>query len=124
MSQQTILSAFNAASLDAGGNYLPLLKIEEKKSVLVSFLKQVPGMPEPPFVYCRVHWNSEMGDNGRMFQCFGGACCEQVTWQKGWGGEPGKNYGKYFDISKVKWKMIVGCPDADPDGSHIASLLI
>lgn len=102
MSQQTILNGFNAASLDAGGNYLPLLKIEEKKSVLVSFLKTVPGMPEPPFVYCRVHWNSEMGDNGRMFQCFGGACCEQVTWQKGWGGEPGK-----FDVNKARTRYYV-----------------
>ena len=40
------------------------------------------------------------------------------------GGEPGKNYGKYFDISKVKWKKIVGSPDADVDGSHINALLL
>lgn len=40
------------------------------------------------------------------------------------GGEPGKNYGKYFDISKVKWEKIVGCPDADPDGSHINALIL
>lgn len=113
MSQQTVLAGFQAASLDAGGNYLPLLKIEEKKSVLVSFLKNVPGMPEPPFVYCRVHWNSEMGDNGRMFQCFGGACCEQVTWQKGWGGEPGK-----FDVNKARTRYYVPVVHYEQDPSN------
>lgn len=103
MSQQTtILNGFNAASTEPAADFLPLLKIEEKKNVLVSFLKNVPGMPEPPFVYCRVHWNSEMGDNGRMFQCFGGACCEQVTWQKGWGGEPGK-----FDVNNARTRYYV-----------------
>jgi DNA gyrase subunit B len=40
------------------------------------------------------------------------------------GGDPGKNWGKDFDISRVKWSKIVGCPDADPDGSHINALLL
>ena len=40
------------------------------------------------------------------------------------GGEPGRNYGKYFDISKVEWEKIVGSPDADVDGSHINALLL
>jgi DNA gyrase subunit B len=40
------------------------------------------------------------------------------------GGDKGKNYGKDFDISRVKWSKIVGCPDADPDGSHINALLL
>jgi DNA gyrase subunit B len=40
------------------------------------------------------------------------------------GGDKGKNFGKDFDVSRVKWSKIVGCPDADPDGSHINALLL
>jgi DNA gyrase subunit B len=40
------------------------------------------------------------------------------------GGDPGKNWGKDFDITRVKWKKIVGCPDADVDGSHINALIL
>lgn len=44
----------------------------------------------------------------------------------GYEGQPDKNYGKakYFDMSKVKWEKIVGCPDADVDGSHINALIL
>ena len=44
----------------------------------------------------------------------------------GYEGQPDTHYGKakYFDMSKVKWKMIVGCPDADVDGSHINALIL
>lgn len=44
----------------------------------------------------------------------------------GYEGQPDTHYGKpkYFDMSKVKWVKIVGCPDADVDGSHINSLIL
>lgn len=81
---------FNYANPNDAGEFLQQVKLEVGKQVMVSFLKDIPGMQSPPFVFCRVHWNSEMGENGRKFQCFGGQCCEQVTWQKGFGGQPGK----------------------------------
>lgn len=93
---------FTYAGLESSGDFLPELKLDEGKKALVSFLKDVPGMNNPPFVYCKVHWNSEMGDNGRMFQCFGGSCCQQVTWQRGWGGEPGK-----FEPNKARKRYYI-----------------
>lgn len=81
---------FNYAGTDPAGEFLQELKIEENKQAMIAFLDNIPGMQNPPFVYCKVHWISEFGDKGRLIQCFGGQCCEQVTWQKGWGGEPGK----------------------------------
>lgn len=36
----------------------------------------------------------------------------------------GGGYGKNFDISKVKFEKIIFLADADPDGAHIASLLL
>lgn len=36
----------------------------------------------------------------------------------------GGGYGKDFNIDKVKWKKIIFCTDADPDGDHIAALLL
>lgn len=81
---------FNYAGTDPAGDFLQELKIEENKQAMIAFLDNIPGMQNPPFVYCKVHWISEYGEKGRMIQCFGGQCCEQVTWQKGWGGEPGK----------------------------------
>lgn len=81
---------FNYAGTDPAGDFLQELKIEENKQAMIAFLDNIPGMQNPPFVYCKVHWISEYGEKGRLIQCFGGQCCEQVTWQKGWGGEPGK----------------------------------
>lgn len=102
VNQTPVNPAFNYAGLDESKDYLPVLKIEEGKPQLVSFLEHIPQMQSPPFVYCRVHWNSEMGENGRLFQCFGGSCCEQVTWQKGWGGEPGK-----FEAHKARKRFYI-----------------
>lgn len=99
---QAPTSMFNQASLDGASDRLQELKLEEGKSTLVSFIENIPGMPNPPFVYAKVHWNSEMGDNGRMYQCFGGSCCQQVTWQKGWGGAPGK-----FEAHKAKTRYFI-----------------
>lgn len=93
---------FNYAGLEPKADFLPCLKLEDGKQALVAFLKDIPGMQSPPFVYAKVHWNQEMGDNGRLFQCFGGACCQQVTWQKGWGGEPGK-----FDVNKARTRFYI-----------------
>lgn len=93
---------FNQASLDGAADRLQELKLEEGKSAVISFIDSIPGMPNPPFVYCKVHWNSEMGENGRMFQCFGGSCCQQITWQKGWGGAPGK-----FDVNKARTRYYI-----------------
>lgn len=93
---------FNQASLDGAVDRLQELKLEEGKSAVISFIDSIPGMPNPPFVYCKVHWNSEMGENGRMFQCFGGSCCQQITWQKGWGGAPGK-----FDVNKARTRYYI-----------------
>lgn len=44
----------------------------------------------------------------------------------GYEGVSDSHYGrpKYFDMDKVEWEMIVGCPDADVDGSHINALLL
>lgn len=36
----------------------------------------------------------------------------------------GGGWGKHFDISKVKWGKIIAFVDADPDGDHIAMLLL
>ena len=36
----------------------------------------------------------------------------------------GGGYGKNFDITKVKWKKVVICTDADNDGYHIRTLLL
>lgn len=96
MENQTEQIKFNYADPASVGEYLPCLKLEASKQYLVSFLENVPGMQSPPFVFCRVHWNSEMGENGRRFQCFGGQCCEQITWQKGFGGAPGE-----FKVNKA-----------------------
>lgn len=116
MTEQTaILPGFNAASLNGPADRLPVLKIEENKQVLVNFLKDVPGMPTPPFVYAKVHWNSEMGENGRMFQCFGGACCEQVTWQRGFGGTPGK-----FEANKAKTRYYIPVVHYEQDPANPA----
>ena len=102
--QQNLLAGFNYADPSSAGEYLPKLILEEGKSALVSFLKTVPMMQEPPIVYCRVHWNSEMGEKGRRYQCFGGQCCEQVTWQKGFGGQPGK-----FAPNKAVTRYFIPC---------------
>lgn len=100
--QQPTPPTFDYAGLETQGDFLPELKLEEGKKALVSFLKDIPYMENPPFVRCAVHWNSEMGDNGRMFQCFGGSCCQQITWQKGWGGEPGK-----FEPNKARKRYFI-----------------
>lgn len=102
MVQNTPNAMFNQASLDGAQDRLQELKLEEGRSTTISFIENIPGMPNPPFVYCKVHWNSEMGENGRMFQCFGGSCCQQVTWQKGWGGAPGK-----FDVHKARTRYYI-----------------
>ena len=104
MTQPQMLPGFNYADPSSAGEYLPKLILEEGKSALVSFLKTIPGMQEPPIVFCRVHWNSEMGEKGRRYQCFGGQCCEQVTWQKGFGGQPGK-----FAPNKATTRYYVPC---------------
>lgn len=106
---------FNYAGLNSSGDFLPCLKLEEGKSALVNFLAEIPYMQNPPFVHCKVHWNSEMGDNGRLFQCFGGLCCQQVTWQKGWGGEPGK-----FDVNKPRSRYYIPVVHYEPDPSNPA----
>lgn len=36
----------------------------------------------------------------------------------------GGSYGREIDMSKVKWDKIIFMTDADPDGSHIAGLLL
>lgn len=36
----------------------------------------------------------------------------------------GGGYGKNFDISKVKWKKVISCADADSAGCHINALLL
>ena len=102
---------FNYASLTPAGEYLPELRIDEGKSALVNFLQDIPGMENPPFVFCKVHWISEMGDKGRLIQCFGGQCCEQITWQKGWNGQPGK-----FEATKPKQRYFIPVVhyEADP----------
>lgn len=87
---QSMTDGFTYASLTPQGEYLNSLKLDEGQTALVNFLQDIPGMQNPPFVYCKVHWISEIGDKGRMIQCFGGQCCEQVTWNRGFGGEPGK----------------------------------
>ena len=115
MSQQT--TQFNYAGLQTRPDTLSELKLEEGKSTLVSFLKEVPGMQQPPFVYCKVHWNSEMGENGRMFQCWGGSCCQQVTWQKGWGGAPGK-----FDVHKARTRFYIPIVHYEPDQTNPAMM--
>jgi hypothetical protein len=126
MSQQApAYPQFNYASTEPMSEFLPQLKIEEGKQVLVSFLGQVPGMvnPEtgelvkPPFVFCRVHWNSEMGENGRLFQCFKGSCCQQVTWQKGWGDAPGK-----FDVHKAKPRFYIPVVHYEQDPTNPAQM--
>lgn len=108
--QSQMIQGFNYADPSGASNYLQALKLDENKPVLVSFLKNVPGMQSPPIVYCRVHWNSEMGENGMKYQCFGGLCCQQVTWQRGWGGAPGK-----FEVSKPQTRYYVPCIVYEPD---------
>ena len=115
MSQQT--AQFNYAGLQTRPDTLPELKLEEGKSTLVSFLNSIPGMQNPPFVYCKVHWNSEMGENGRMFQCWGGSCCQQVTWQKGWGGAPGK-----FEAHKARTRFYIPIVHYEPDQANPAMM--
>lgn len=110
------LPGFNYASLESSGDYLQELKLEEGKHALVAFLKDIPGMQSPPFVYCKVHWNSEMGENGRLYQCFGGSCCQQVTWQKGWGGEPGK-----FEVNKARTRYFIPIVHYEQDPQNPAS---
>lgn len=113
--------AFSYAGLNSTADRLDCLKIEEGKSARVAFLKDIPGMQNPPFVFCKVHWNSEMGDNGRMYQCFGGQCCQQITWQKGWGGASGK-----FDAHKARNRYYIPvihyCPDPSNPAVSIASV--
>lgn len=115
--QPAAVPQFNYAGLQPMGDYLPTLKLEEGKSAMVSFLDEIPGMQNPPFVYCKVHWNSEMGENGRLFQCFGGSCCEQITWQKGWGGEPGK-----FDVNKARTRYFIPVVHYDQDPQNPAAM--
>ena len=109
--QQTqLLAGFNYADPNSAGDYLSSVKLEENKPVLLAFLNNVPGMQAPPIVYCKVHWNSEMGEKGTRFQCFGGQCCEQITWQKGFKGQPGK-----FAPNKASTRYYIPCVTYEPD---------
>lgn len=107
--------SFNYAGLEPAGEYLQELRIDEGKSALVNFLQDIPGMQNPPFVFCKVHWISEIGDKGRLIQCFGGQCCEQVTWQKGWNGQPGK-----FEATKPKQRFFIPVVQYEADPANPA----
>lgn len=110
---QQLYPGFNYADPQTAGSFLPVCKLEEDKPILVAFLKDIPGMQSPPIVYARVHWFSEMGEKGARIQCFGGACCEQVTWQKGFGGAPGK-----FAPSKAQTRYFCPVVVYEPDKTN------
>ena len=111
--QQQLYPGFNYADPQTATSFLPVCKLEEDKPVLMAFLKDIPGMQSPPIVYARVHWFSEMGEKGSRIQCFGGACCEQVTWQKGFGGAPGK-----FAPSKAQTRYFCPVVVYEPDKTN------
>jgi hypothetical protein len=122
MSQQATpatVPQFNYAPAEPQADRAKRLDLEEGKTALVSFLKNIPGMDaEPPFVFCKVHWNSEMGDNGKVYQCFGGSCCEQVTWQKGYpAGTPGK-----FAVNKAKKRYYIPVVHYEQGSDGISSV--
>ena len=110
---ENLLAGFTYADPTAPGNYLSQVKLEENKPVLLAFLQNVPRMQAPPIVECRVHWNTEMGEKGMKYQCFGGQCCEQITWQKGYGGQPGK-----FAPNKASKRYYVPCVVYEPDPTN------
>lgn len=111
--QQQLYPGFNYADPQTATSFLPVCKLEEDKPVLMAFLKDIPGMQSPPIVYARVHWFSEMGEKGARIQCFNGACCEQVTWQKGFGGAPGK-----FAPSKAQTRYFCPVVVYEPDKTN------